>query len=161
MWWVTSQVWLNSASNELSQSRKVKCLIESELNGLNCLMSQSRVSLKKYGSNRTLHKSRSYKKRFYLTGHTKAKIKSKFKFLNRSQNKNKKSSTDAWRRGLRWDGVFYVLLSLVNTFLLVLTKSRPINTVYFYNCISKRNITTLTFHLRKLRCHARVKRLYT
>ena len=60
MWWVVSQIWFNSDSNELSQSwvklgnlwfelsqsRKVKCWVESELSHLDCQMSQSRVSLK-------------------------------------------------------------------------------------------------------------------
>ena len=64
MWWVVSQIWINSDSNELSrelsqirkfviwveselsQSRKVKCWVESELSHLDCQMSQSRVSPK-------------------------------------------------------------------------------------------------------------------
>ena len=63
MWRVVSQIWLNSEWNELSlswvrltnlefelsrscQSRKVNCWVESELNHLDCHMSQSRVSPK-------------------------------------------------------------------------------------------------------------------
>ena len=63
MWRVVSQIWLSSDSNELSRSwvrlanfefelsrswvnKKVKCWVESELNHLDCHMSQSRVSPK-------------------------------------------------------------------------------------------------------------------
>ena len=58
MWWVVSQIWLLSQSwvrlanfgiwveSVLSQSRKIKCWVESELSHLDCHMSQSRVSPK-------------------------------------------------------------------------------------------------------------------
>ena len=73
IWWVVSQIWLNSDSNELSQvsifgfwveselSRvsKFGIWVESELSHLDCHMSQSRVSPKKWVEHNPDHKERS------------------------------------------------------------------------------------------------------